>query len=95
MKAAQVILTKISPVLTIANSLMSGDKYYLLHDEIVRPFVDALDDLRQDNDECQEVVATGGAKTIAFDMKAITPKMAAVRKHVALLTNMLASLSRR
>jgi hypothetical protein len=81
-------------VLTLGESLQSSEKFYLLHEEITRPFTTAMDELRTDNAECQRAVSTNGAAEMTVDSKSVSPKLQAVRKQVALLTTMLASLSR-
>ena len=74
---------------------MTGGEYYLLHDEIVRPFVDSLKELKKDNADCTETVSTSGITAYDADVKAISAKCVTVRKHIALLTGMLATLARR
>jgi hypothetical protein len=82
-------------VLSLANSLQQSEKFYLLHDEITKAFITAKDDLSEDHEQCRHVIAMNGAAELTVEAKNLSSKIAAVRKHVAVLTNMLASLARR
>lgn len=92
-KTADGILLKIAPNIAAADALKAHPNFYLLHEQTTKHFNAAYDECIALQTTCKDMVAANGQGPFDVDAKTASEKCIVLKKHAALLNQMLSKLS--